>query len=382
MSENESPGENYGTWSGKPRLESRRSFLRTAWEGAQALTGVWLGKKLDLPLQQTQAAETELPSDILSDEELESRFRTRIHDLPKENFPTNYVELHLRRSVENEPLFQRLESGRVIGLDIFLIDSDQVDPSHFTQEQRQFLADNPTIEAGVLRAIEKAKETNRQEIEENKESMRGEYQERLNNLNQRRTTMNNDRYQVEFSALEYQYDRYLSNEPTEHELKEIAIRGRTETQLTGENDRGETGSRSFIFMATRDRQESVTFTSGNEILTISAQKIPYRSQANSDSYAPNPEQSYPESSEFAQAEGGTVEDYLVVGGLTPGFILRHELGHAQGRIVEGDADLVALNGITRAADHMRETGSDSEYWAVFETPEGITITENQAGAVA
>lgn len=348
---------------------SRRNFLKSIGAGAASqVIPKWLGHE----------TETEMPTDIVSREELESRYRTNIYDLPEADFPDNYVELEFRRSIAGEPLFQRLESGAIIGLDIILVDSDSVDPEVLTDDQREFMSQHSFISAGLNRKVEEVRELNRQEIIENRDRMRSEYQQKLEELEASRSSLSSDEYSVELQALNYMYGRYLSDEPSPQDLKEIGIRGYASMDGTGRNDRGETGPRSFIFLAVRDKESEVTFSSEGVRKTISSNRIPYEASSGAQ-FAPNPEQSYPGEGNFRIVEDPNSNGYVVVGGHTPGFIFRHEASHARGVFVEEDADRVALQGIVDASIHMQDTGSDEKYWVVFRTPEGVTLTKRRAG---
>jgi len=361
---------------------SRRDFLKNVSKGtaaavilnqpgAQALEN--FANKVDARKQ--AQTETIQNLDIIPREELESRYRTRIWDLPQAQFPDDYVEMEIRRSAAEELLFQRLEGGRIIGLDIILVDSDSVDPNKLTSEQRELVSQHSTILDGLERKVEEVQELNRQEITANRDKMRAEYQQKLAKLDGEKGSLSNDKYNVERQALDYVYDRYLSEEPSAEDLKEIGVRGYTSMQGTGENERGEKGPRSFVFLAIRDKQKEVTITSGTESKTISASRIP-GDEGSSTVFAPKPEQSYPDENTFQTIEDPNSNGYVVVGGHTPGFIFRHEASHARGVFAEDDADKVALEGIVNAASHMKETGSDEKYWVVFKTPEGITLTKS------
>lgn len=325
--------------------------------------------------------ETELPTDIISREELMSRFNITIHDLSESEFPDEFVELNFRRSAENERAFIMLKEGKLVAMAVFLVDSNYVDPDSFTPSQREFMAQHPTIEAALRRQNEAAKELNRQEIAQNQAAMRQQYQKLLNELEAKKSGLSEDRYSVELQALTYAYDRYLRDEPTEQDLLEIAIRGTAPTKGTGINAQGEEGPYSFVFVAVRQPPETVTFTAGSESLTISARKIPSAAETLSSTNAPDPSQSYPTLKSFQVAEEANEYGYSVLGGGTPGFVLRHELKHAQGVFDEADADQRALDGIMAAAEHMEETGSDEKYWVVFRTPAGLTITRNEGEVV-
>jgi len=347
---------------------SRRGFLRMA--GVAGAVAVAREMGADMSPAQAQEVETNLPTDILSSEELESRYHTRIHDLSRTEFPEDYVELHLRKNISEERMFQRLEQGRTEGFDIFLINNDDINPQYLTASQREYLrTHHPTVIDGVEREIERAQEANRSEILENRDSMRSEYQTKLTQLTER-TDLSDDQLHVQKQALDYQYDRYLSDTIHPQDLNEMRVRGYAPT-ISGSNGR----PHSFLFMAVRDKPGDVTFTSGSETLTIPSSRIPTREE-NRDSYSPSPEQSYPDEEDFTVLDASVDNGYVVVNGLTPGFVLRHEVAHSQGIPVEEHADRAALEGITRASVHMNETGSDEKYWAVFETPEGVTITKN------
>jgi hypothetical protein len=317
---------------------------------------------------------------LLSREELLERFGIVIHDLPRDLFPDNYVELEFRSSALENRLFQMLQERRLNGLYIFLINSDRVDPAAFTDAQREFMSEHPTILAGLEREIERIRELNRQEILEYGPRMREEHSKKLAYLESIRPTLTEDRYSVELQALNYMYSRYLADNPREEDLYEMAIRGYAPTKGTGENARGEVGPQGFVFLAVRDKNPEVTFVSGTETLIIPSSRIPY---GNSDStaeypnrFSPRPEQSFPSLQVLQIADEPDANGYLIIGGLTPGVILRHELKHIQGIIAEDGADRATLQDIMLAFAHMQETGNDDKYWIVFITPEGITLTRN------
>lgn len=395
MAEDGQGTDNLGTWSGGKPLEigapgvpakkgmSRRDFLRSGVQGVVAgVVAAQPGAKVLANLAEGVQAwqggqEAEKDLDIIPREELLNRYRTGIFDLPEGQFPDNYVELEFRRSAGEEVLFQRLEKGRIIGLDVILVNSDSVDPAKLTPEQREFISKHSVILNGLENKIREVEGLNRKEIAENRDSMRAEYQQKLAELDaqRREQSWTDDRYTVENEALRYAYERYLMDEPSEQDLKEIGIRGYTSMEGTGKSDRGETGPRSFIFLAVRDKEKEITFTSGQETKTVSSSRIPYGTETGA-VFAPNPEQSHPNENSFQMSDDPNSNGYVVVGGHTPGFIFRHEASHARGVFSEEDADKMALEGIVNAADHMKETGSDEKYWVVFRTPEGITITSS------
>lgn len=382
MAEDET--KDYGTWSHTTKVDvSRRQFIKT-FAGASAAAAVLsqpgANALADWAESGNGQTEIDLPTDILSAKELEETYRTKIHDLSESEFPSNYVELYFRGSVGETPLFKRLKDGDIIGLDVILINHSSVDPDYLTPSQRDFMEKHPTIKAGLQRQVEKVREANAQEIDENRERMQVEYRNKLMELEDRGGNLSPDQLNVEQQALEYSYGRYLSGDPSEQDLRELAIRGYASMSGTATNDRGENGPRSFLFLAVRDKEKTVTFTSGEESLTISSNRIPYRSD--NSVYTPNPEQSYPTQDNFEISSTPDELGYIVVDRLTPGFILRHEMRHAQGTFNEESADRGALEGIVEAANHMAETGSDEKYWAVFHTPQGTTITKNVQDSTA
>ncbi|RJR28576.1 hypothetical protein C4564_05055 [Candidatus Microgenomates bacterium] len=376
MSENDTKTD-YGTWSNPANSKkiSRRELIGAAVKAVAAATVLSQPGAHALAdwVEGGVEGDIKLPADILSNQELEATYRTRIHDLPEAQFPDDYVELFFRRSASETTLFQRLESGRIIGLDVVLVNHSTVDLSHLTRSQQEMLDGQPSIAAGLQRQIDRVQEINLQEIEENRDSMRLEYQEKVSELDSRKPDMSEDRYKVELQALDYSYGRYLTEEPSSSDLEEIGMRGYAPMNGTASNDRGEQGPRSFIFLAVRDREKTKTFVSGSDSITVPANRIPY---GNDNSiYAPHPEQSFPKEADFDILAEPNELGYVVVDKLTPGFILRHESRHAQGVLDEESADKGALEGIVEAANHMAETGSDEKYWAVFRTPDGVTITK-------
>lgn len=355
---------------------SRRDFLRMTGGalGAALTAGI---PKIPAGPSREQAVNPELPTDIISREELASKFNTRIYDLPQSQFPNDFVELNLRRSVEKTPLFQRLAEGRLIGMNIVLVNSDRIDPAAFTSEQRALFDENPVLESSLNRQIESAREFNFREIEENRDQMWEEYNTKLLELDARRATLSVDRFSVEAQALGYQYDRYLSEEVKDIDFNEIAMRGWSPTDGSFVDDQGRQGARNYIFQAVRNNPEpTVTFSSGSESLTISANRVRTSSSETGSAYAPRTEQSYPTLNSLDVAENPDLGGYVIMGGRTPGIILRHEMEHSRGVYDETEADRQVIEGIAEAAQHMEETGSDSKYWAVFRTPEGLTITRN------
>lgn len=235
------PDHDFGTWSesNRSRQESvsdgklnRREFLKAAMATTAALATSRFPKPLvPSPENSKQKTDTEggpsvEATDILTSEELETRYNTRIHDLSRDTFPNDYVELGLRKSVGDERLFQRLESGRMAGLDIFLINGPDVDPQNLTVEQRAYLEENhPTIIPSIERQMQAVVEFNRKEIEVNRKLARQEYFTRLEDLNNRASNISNDKYVVEKQALDYKYGRYLADEPNSDDLSAIKMRG-------------------------------------------------------------------------------------------------------------------------------------------------------------
>jgi len=401
MSEIKESSSEYGTRGGDP-LESRhredgatftrrtllRQFLSFFTAVAIEKSGLrLLGGYVQNQTETETETETEpLPSGIISREELLQRFNIVIHDLPEAHFPTSYVELNFRRSAQEERVFEMLEEGRLIGMDIILVDSDIVDPNFFTAEQNQLMTEFPALAANLAREFEKSREINRQEIEENRQIMMVRYHELLGQLNQNQTTMSLDRYQVELQALHYSYDRYISDQVLEIDLTEIAVRGYSPTVGTATNSRGQSGPRNFVFLAVRDSQKTITFTSGSETKTIPASRIP---QASVDgvallpnSQAPQPDQSRPNQSSLIIGEVPNRLGYLILGGRTPGTILRHEFQHSRGIPDETEADRRSLQRLQEAADYLESTGSDEKYFIEFRTPEGVTVTQNPDSSLA
>jgi hypothetical protein len=361
---------------------SRREFLKRF---RNALAGIAISQpgakqlaELAQTIEQRRAVvqqEHAMPTDLLSREELAAHFHTHIYDLSEADFPGEYVELFLRRSVAETRLFQMLKEGRLLGMDILLIDSYKVDPEKFTPAQRELMARHPTILNGLQRQIEKAKESNRSEIEEHREAMRAEHAQKLQELDVQSASLNPDQYQVRLQALNYTYGRYLSDEPSEEDLQELVIKGYSPTLGTATDEQGRTGPHNFVFMAVRERPAEVTFTSGSESLTIPATRIPYRESLN-DSLRLE-DQSYPTPEDFTVAEDANSLGYVVLGGPSWGYVLRHELQHSRGVFDEESADRGFLAEIAEAARHMQETGSDEKYWAVFRTPQGVIITDSR-----
>lgn len=109
-------------------------------------------------------------------------------------------------------------------------------------------------------------------------------------------------------------------------------------------------------------------------MTIDSSRTLHGDRKNQD-YAPHPNQSYLNPETLEVSDEPNLGGYIAVT-ITPGLTLRHELAHTTGIYDETHADEHAIAGLFEAADHMEETGSDEKYWAVFTTPEGITITKN------
>lgn len=96
---------------------------------------------------------------------------------------------------------------------------------------------------------------------------------------------------------------------------------------------------------------------------------------------PTPDQSLPNPGWFVlDGENGPI----YTGENNPGFTLRHELGHYEGKRQESDnkqegedeANKLAYEGIAEAWRKYQETGDTEGYPFVFVTKEGITITKN------
>lgn len=397
----EDKSDDFGTWSGnsslgeEPRVikgagMTRRDFLKVVAKGSAAAAASSVrgasqlgdfAQSVDARRQSEDARIPEgLPDDIISEEELENRFNIKKYDLPREQFPNDFVELHIRASAAEDPLFQRLESGRLKGLNVFLVDHQSIDPSKFTPEQREAMDRDPFILAGLERQLERVKQMNTDEIEDNRSRMREEYNEKYAELSSRRDQTSDDRFKVEEQALAYTYGRYLRDEPTLEDLSELSMVGYAPMNGTGTNHRGEQGPVSYIFLAVRDKEPTVTFASGNESKTISSSRIPYGEQ--NGQRAPHPSQSYPDGSQLTILEEPNEHGYLIVGGRGPGDTFIHESTHARGVLDEPGADRATIERIMSAAQHMRETESDEKYWLVFETPEGVTITQDQRDEVS
>jgi hypothetical protein len=305
--------------------------------------------------------ENRLPTDIVSSEELERRYKTRIHNLSQADFPQNYVELYLRKAVTSEPLFQKLESFDLT-LDIVLVDSFTVDPGALTREQYMYIYENtPQVLTVLTDYVLQNREANRQEIEDNRYPMQLEYYTRLQDLNMRRATMSDDQYSVESSALMYFYSRYFRLEPTEEDLRHPnAIHGLFfPREITSEDQRN-----IYIFLAVRDVVDGITITQGDFSLTVQRKHL----------NAPRPAQSYPTLEDFPLLVAQANADGYAVQPNGPGHTLRHEFVHENRLLSEPQADLYAVQRMADAGEHMRLTGSDAYYWVVFRTPEGITIT--------
>lgn len=344
----------------RPRFPFRKRLLQTA----ASLLGAALLFQMP-PSEQALAENPPISSpaspkpdketilnNLISPERLASEYNVRILNLPDVPKP---VKLHFLSSAEEHPDFQALKGMKQndnIPLYIVLLDGPYVDPQFLTRQQLESLPPEAALklEAACEDTVNEAKE----EYQRTKKAKILGYSDGLEILRKDLESgkISQDRYQAELQELDFDY--------LEPSREAILARGRS-ANLTPEIDRTENR---YIFIAMRDVEDRV-FRSGDEVIT--------RPTSSDQHGYPRPHQSHPNPSRFDINPANRM--YTVQSGLTPAFNLRHEIKHIIG-VHHPDTDTKVVDDIKTATEET-EQGNTKGWWVIWETEEGLTVSQAQ-----
>jgi hypothetical protein len=359
---------------------SRRAWLKHARNflfGAALMTkDLGLDKiQLDAQTQNLSPAnETkEKVGDLISREELLNKYHVKIFDLPPSKHPSDYVELNFRQGAKESKLFKKLAQGN-LKLDVFVLDDFHIDDQTLEPQQKSALPKH--ILESMQRDVESTMQSNREQLEKTRPTKKAEYTQKFAKLEEQQKTgqISTDKYQAELAALNYTYGMFLRDQPTREDLLVgYQTLGLTKTDVGEKGPDGKVTPHAYVFLSARNLPPTKTFKVGNESSTVDSVYVTYMHNP-IDNTAPNPEQSYPDPKSITLNPDN--EAYAIKSGYTSGIVARHEFNHASGVIVERDADMKAIQEITKAHQTYIESGDTSQYWLVFNTPQGQMVTQN------
>lgn len=289
-----------------------------------------------------------LPEDVLSEKELKQA-RITIYQTPQ-------VQLHLRRSALEIPLFKDVlrgkyayrgeEMGKLDGLVIALVDSDSLNwdaISNLPDDARLIWQDSEMHPSEYT-------ETEWQEIIKSKQD-NGIY---LRNL------LLSSRQESERKKIQEEIDKIKI------ELEIFQDRPRAISYLASHGD--DTGR--FFIAPKIDLEDTVHHPEWRDkaylYLAVGGMRKPSLSE------------SYPRPNLFKVDKQYYPRYYIVTEGRSSGFALWHEVSHHVSGTAEGEADELALKNIADAWEHFRRTGDSSRYPFIFKTDEGLIFTKNQS----
>ncbi len=299
----------------------------------------------------------EIPEDVVSYDELENTYHTRIWNLPD-------TQLYLRQHiVDHMPVFQRLKEGSQIEgvtkqFEIVLVDGPFVNSSYLTEEQKQSL---PEMVKYLEVEENPFREQKLQQIEAEKPSRIASYQQQLADLNARLQSgaINQDDFNIQSQILEYEYWPYI-HEPREKDLIFGHGLGLSFRQDEPDpNNANQFIEHRYVLVAMRG-PERIEFRSGDKVVY---------GQSGLGAVPLDKSQSYLDISEFPVDQ----RSEYPLGESTPATELMHELQHASGIHEEPEADYATIDYYKRAYEAL-QAGDDSQYPFVFVTPSGVIIS--------
>lgn len=349
--------------SDSPDSPSRRGLLK----GFVAAIGLVAAAKAGLTLLSSQEApRTEnLPEDVLTEEELKQAHITI--------YQTLQVQLYLRRSALDIPLFQDVlrgkytyrgeEMGKLNGLVIALVDSDSLNwdaISNLPEDARLIW------QGGGIHPSEYTEEEWQKIIKSKQDN--GIY---LHNLQL------SSRQESERKKIQEEIDRIKL------ELEIFQDRPRAISYLASHRD-----STGLFFIAPKINPEDLVQDKSRykekqyqrKLATVQHPEWydkAYLYLAVGGVSKPSIAESYPRPDQFKVDRQYYPEDYIVTEGRSIGFTLWHEVSHHVSGTAEGEADELALKNITDAWEHFRRTGDSSRYPFIFKTDEGLIFTKRQ-----
>lgn len=313
-----------------------------------------------IPTPEPKPERLELPKDIVSANELQEKYNTRIWNVPE-------TKLHIRRAaLVNELIFQNIKERRFNGLDIVLVDGPFVHTSFLTPEQRNGL---PGLVNNLGSREKIYEEQSRIDFKKRRELIIQDLQKQISELevDLKNGKINQDLFNVQTEAYKYSIRTYMDG-PTQYDLMETRIAGLYapvfESRIDPLTREVLPKLRIYILLAVG---KSVV---GEEKVFRSGQAVTIMNKSSYGGIPLNPKQSYP-SPESYELNLGFGHEYPV-GRATKGFSLRHEMAHGDPSD-HPQTDLIALERIRRAYDAYKK-GDDTQYYFVFETPEGNIFT--------
>lgn len=361
---------------------SRRSFLKKV--GKYAIAGLTLATGLPpdtlptSPAIHFQAREkgfpvkrSELPSDILSEEELKRNNITI--------YQTADIQLHLRREALKLPILKDAIEGKINGVVISLVDSETLGWKH--------TAKLPEDAKAVWQATHphpsEYTEEEWQEMTKGEQQSIKHHQDHIKSLQEKLGQGNNKE----------QRDRIINELMEAHKslqesqlMMEILQDRQKAIDYFSENWIGkgqyllitrEFFEKEYLYLKNYPQayQRALAITEHPEFSNKAYIYLSVKGES-----APDPTLSFPNIDMFLknQDPNRDLNSYTVLPKQIPGstgFSLRHEVAHYVAGKMEGIADELALEQIEEAWKKYQETGDSSKYAFVFINKKGVTITK-------
>lgn len=350
---------------------SRRSFLKGA-----AYTAVGATMAAGLPPDtseqvQIHARKSELPSDILTEVDLEKNHITI--------YPTAHTQLHLRREALKLPIFKDVEEGKLNGVVIALVDSETLSwksTSNLPEDARSI------YQSAERHPREYTEEWWQKRIKFEEDEIKF-YQQNLNGYEKRlaKTSSEKKRNSSREQILAWKKAIQASQE----KLRVFQDRQKAIDYLS---EKGYGQGRYFRF--TKEFLDQLSEFDGDPQLLERAHALVdhhpewsnkvYIYLCVGGKYTPSPDQPFTDPNMYTKSQdpNRNLRSYTVFPKDLPsrkGFILRHELAHYVAGRMEGIADELALGSIEEAWKKYQETGDSSGYAFVFVNKKGVTITK-------
>lgn len=305
---------------------------------------------LEKSILKKQTYKDQLPSDIVTEQELEQKYNTRIWDTPD-------VKLHLRReALEKEPIFKYLqESGSQF--DIVLLDGSKVHPEFLSEEQKKALPDLVKILNSIYKSPQQLREmyVKLRKSQENSYNREKRYnQDSLDMLKDdlSKGLISQEWFNIQKKSLDDQLPLIIAEEPTREDLanmdKERLAGGMFISGFDGIGLKSDANGR-FKGLTIKKRVYVLLPVGGTPL---------------------DPSQSFPNPDDYPRFKN--TQSYLInIPHL--GWALRHEFAHSE-KDSEAETDLLALHKLEEAYKAFLQ-GNDSFYYFVFETPQGNVVTK-------